>query len=349
LFKETAMKNKFPSRRQACAFGALAALLAGTPAVHLLAQEKPDAPGFELIVPFGPGGGADQLARENARLLGSLGVGNVTVNNIPGATGNAAIARLLAAPSDGRTVAVLTADTFSLLAYLNPGWKLADIVPLAIMIKQPSALFLPQRSRFNTWAGFEKQARQRPNTLRVAITGLGSPDYLALQQLFSKGIRLAPVPLANPEERYRAVLQGQADALYEQPGDVQPLIDAKLLRPVLAFGAVRLAAFKEVPTSQELGFGDARNQFRALVVKAGTDPAKVQALCAALDKVAALPQYTGFLDRQGALKNSYVPGKDAAVFLQGELDAMKKIVDSLPFHARFLFSEAELERYVEPF
>ena len=343
------MKNKFQSRRQACAFGVLAALLAGSPATHLLAQEKPDARGFELIVPFGPGGGADQLARESARLLGSLGSGSVTVNNIPGATGNTAIARLMAAPSDGRTMAVLTADTFSLLAYLNPGWKLADIVPLAIMIKQPSLLFLPQASRFNTWADFEKQARQRPDTLRVAITGLGSPDYLALQQLYAKGIRLAPVPLANPEERYRAVFEGQADALYEQQGDVQPLIDARLLRPALAFGAARLGAFKEVPASQELGFAHPPNQFRALVVKAGTDPAKIKALTEALDKVAAMPQYTSFLDRQAALKNSYVPGKNAAMFMQGELDAMKKIVDSLPFHARYLFSEAEFERYVEPF
>lgn len=343
------MKNEFKSKLKVCAFCVFATLLAGSTTTHLLAQEKPDARALELIVPFGPGGGADQLARESANLLGGLGVGSVTVNNIPGATGNTAIARLLAAPSDGNTMLVLTADTFSLLAYLNPGWKLADIVPLAIMIRQPSAFFLRQNSRFNSWADFEKEARQRPNTLRVAITGLGSPDYLALQQLFSKGIQLVPIPLANPEERYRAVLEGKADALYEQQGDVQSLIDAEQLRPVLAFGAVRLAAFKEVPTTQELGFADARNQFRAIVVKAGTDPAKIKAMSEALDKVAALPQYTSFLDKEAALKNSYVSIKGAAVFMQGELNAMKQIVDSLPFHARFIFSEAEFERYVEPF
>lgn len=67
------MKNKFHSRRQAYAFGFLAALLASAPATHLLAQEKSDAGTFELIVPFGPGGGADQPARESAGLLGSLG------------------------------------------------------------------------------------------------------------------------------------------------------------------------------------------------------------------------------------------------------------------------------------
>ena len=75
----------------------------------------------------------------------------------------------------------------------------------------------------------------------------------------------------------------------------------------------------------------------------------IKALSEALNKMAALPQYTSFLDKQSALKNSYVPGQNAALFMQGELDEMKKIVDSLPFHARYLFSEAEFERYVEPF
>lgn len=31
--------------------------------------------------------------------------------------------------------------------------------------------------------------------------------------------------------------------------------------------------------------------------------------------------------------------------MQGELDTMKKIVESLPFHARYIIKEAEFERY----
>ena len=324
-------------------------MLAGTSATLALADEKPGTGAVELIVPFGTGGGADQLARESAKLLAGILPALVKVTNIPGATGNTGIATLLAAPNDGNTMAVLTADTFSLLAYLNPGWKMSDIIPLAIMMKQPSALFLPANSRFKTWADFEKEARLRPDKLRVAITGLGSPDYLTLQQLAAKGIRLAPVPLSNPEERYRAPTEGKADALYEQQGDIQELIDAKQLRPMLVFSATRIAGFKDVPTSQELGLVNARNQFRAVVVKAGTDPVKVKTMSDALDKVAAMPQYKRYLENEAAIIDSYIPAKNAAAFMQGELDMMKKIVESLPFHARFIIKEAELERYVEPF
>ena len=343
------MTPRFKSRRLASAFCVSMAVLACVSTTPALAQEKPGGAAVELIVPFGAGGGADRLARESTKLLDGVLPTSITVTNIPGATGNTGLARLIAAPSDGNTMAVLTADTFSLLAYLNPGWKMNDIVPLAIMMKQPSALFLPENSRFKSWADFEKEARLRPDTLRVAITGLGSPDYLTLQQLAAKGIRLSPVPLSNPEERYRAAGEGKADALYEQQGDVQRLIDAKQLRPVLVFSNARFANFKDVPTSQELGLGNASNQFRAIVVKAGTDPVKIRLMSDSLDKVAAMPQYKSYLEKESAIKDGYVPAKDAAAFMQGELDAMKKIVESLPFHARYIIQEAEFERYVEPF
>lgn len=337
------------SRRAFSIFGVSVAMIAAALPMSARADDRPAGGAVELIVPFGTGGGADQLAREAAKLLVGILPELVKVTNVPGATGNTGIAKLLAAPSDGKTMAVLTGDTFSLLAHLNPGWKMSDVVPLAIMMKQPSALFLPANSRFKNWAEFEKETRLRPDTLRVAITGLGSPDYLTLQQLAAKGIRLAPLPLSNPEERYRAPLEGKADALYEQQGDVQDLIDKKQLRPILVFDAARLADFKEVPTSQELGLVTAHHQFRAFVVKAGTDPAKVNAMADALDRMASMPQYKHYLETEAAVMGSYIPVKNAAAFLREELDALKQIVGSLPLHARYIISETKLEKYVEPF
>ena len=343
------MLFKIKFRALAAAVGISVVVIAGVLPMLAGAEDKPAAGVLELIVPFGPASGANQVARESARLLVGVLPAQIKITNVLGATGNTGIAKLLASPSDGNTMAVLTGDTFSLLAYLNPGWKLSDIVPLAVMIKQPSALFLPANSRFKTWAEFEKEARLKPDTLRVAITGLGSPDYLTLQQLAAKGIKLAPLPLSDADERFRAVLDGKADALYEQQGDVQELIDAKKLKPVLVFSAARVANLKDVPTAQELGLAIANIQFRAFIVKAGTDPAKIKLMSDSLDKIAAMPQYKSFLAKESALTDSYVPAKDATSFMQSELDALKKIVQSLPLHARYIINEAEFERYVEPF
>ena len=343
------MLFKIKFRALAAVVGISVVAVAGLLPTLAGAEDKPRAGVVELIVPFGPASGANQLARESAKLLIGVLPAEIKITNVLGATGNTGIAKLLASPSDGNTMAVLTGDTFSLLAYLNPGWKMSDIVPLAVMIKQPSALFLPANSRFKTWAEFEKEARLKPDTLRVAITGLGSPDYLTLQQLAAKSIKLAPLPLSDADERFRAVLDGKANALYEQQGDVQELIDAKKLKPVLVFSATRVANLKDVPTAQELGLAIANIQFRAFIVKAGTDPTKIKLMSDSLDKIAAMPQYKSFLAKESALTDSYVPAKDAPAFMQSELEALKKIVQSLPLHARYIINEAEFERYVEPF
>ena len=139
------------------AFSLLVALAFALPAST--SAQKTGTVALELVVAFGPGGGADTLGRATAKMLtGSLGE-PVQVSNVPGATGRQGIGKLVAAPADGRTLAVLTADTFTLQAYANPRWKLGDVIPLGIMMKQPSALFLPSNSRFKNWGEFEKEAR----------------------------------------------------------------------------------------------------------------------------------------------------------------------------------------------
>ena len=186
--------------------GAILALIAAGAVAPARAEPAADAKGspIEFIVPFGPGGGADQLARRIAPRLSEVLGTEVAVTNIPGATGNVGMAKLLNAPADGRKIAVLTGDTLAWLAHLNAGWTPADVVPIAVMMRESSMLFLPTDSRFKSWRELENEARQKPHSLRVAISGLGIPDYIALQQLDAAGIRLLALPFSNPEERYAA-------------------------------------------------------------------------------------------------------------------------------------------------
>lgn len=298
------------------------------------------APPIEIVVPFGPGSGADSLARHSAPALQAALGTTVEVKNLPGATGLVGMSRLLSAPSDGRTIAVLTADTYATLAFANARWKASDIIPLGIMMRQPSMLFVATTSRFAKWQDLEKEARSRPRALRVAVTGFGSPDYIALQQLAAKNVELTPVPQSSPDERYRAVVEDRADAIYEQLGDVRSLVEAGKLRPILMFSNVlRAPGALGVPTSREVGLGDGLPQFRAFVVKAGTDPAVVARLASALERMSTSPQYKAFLENQLADSESFIGFNGARAFLDRELVRMKQTVDALPMHAQYMFDE----------
>ena len=323
-----ALQRRLSRLTHAVVAGLAATMLAGT----ALALEP-----VEIIVPFGPGGGADQVARHIAPLVQAATRAPVLVTNVPGAAGNDGIARLLTARADGTRVAVLTSDTLSTLAYQNPRWNPAAVIPLAILMRQTSALFVPASGRFATWQDFEKEARAQPRALKVAISGVGSPDFITLQQMAAKGIELTPVPLANPKQRYQAVLNGQADALYEQPGDVRTFVAARQMRPILTFSAAQPGgANAGVPTSGELGLGNGFPQFRAIVVKAGTDPRVVSALADAFTRAAAAPKFKSFLETELAAADSFISAEGARAFIQGELTQMKEVVGGMPLRAQQL-------------
>jgi len=309
----------------AAATGA-AALAAGLAS----AQEKYPSRPIEFIVPWGPGGGADQLARKMARLLEPELKASMPVLNVPGGTGGTGMTKMLSAPADGYSISVYIADTHALLATSNPRWKPADFVPLGIMIRQPSALFVKMDSPLKTWADVVKAAKASPGKLKVAILGFGSVDDMALKYMETKGIRFTGVPYAKPGERYTAILGGHADILYEQPGDVRSFLDSRQMRPILIFNKERvLPEFADIPSSREAGIEVYLPQFRSVVVRAGTDPQHVRMLAAAVAKMAQEPEFYGFLKESLALRDSFIPASGAQKFLDAELAALQKFAAAL--------------------
>ena len=303
------------------ALTAAAALMIGAPA---FAQEDYPTRPVELIVPWGPGGGADQLARLVGKLLEpELGVG-VPVVNVPGGTGATGMAKLLASPADGYAMAIYIADSHALLAGTDARWTMEDIVPVAVLIQGPSFLFAPKDSRFKTWADFEAEAKAKPDTLKVATLGFGSVDDFSLKAIGAKGAKVVQVPFSKPSERYISILGGHADLLYEQAGDVRQFIDSGEMRPLLVFGEERFEAFPDTPSSKELGYDIALPQFRAIVMRAGTPPEAIEKMSAALTKVAASDEYKKFLAFQHGRADSFLTGEAAASFVAAQLDDMKK-------------------------
>ena len=300
-----------------------AALLGG----KAQAAGYPERP-IELIVPWGPGGGADQLARLISKLAEPLLGQGIPVVNVPGGTGATGLTKLLSAPADGYSMAIYIADSHALLAGKNPRWTMKDITPVAVLIKGPSFIFVKADSPHKTWADFEKALRAEPGKLKVATLGFGSVDDFSLSVIAKKGLKFVQVPFSKPSERYVSILGGHADALYEQAGDVAQFLKNKQMRPLMIFGKERMPAFKDVPSSHELGFNVALPQFRSIVVRAGTPPDIVKKLSDTLAKVAAMPEYKKFLQDQYGAADSFVDHTKATKFIDDQLDDMKKSMAS---------------------
>lgn len=305
--------------------GLVAATLTGCGQSKKAAEKFPTKP-IEFIVPWGPGGGADQLARLASKNAEGILKVSMPVINVAGATGATGMAKMLAAPADGYSMSVYIADTHAVLTTGKASWKMEDITPIAVMLKAPSYLFVKADSPFKTWADFEKAAKANPGKYKVATLGEGSVDDVTLKYLDSKGIKVTGVPYPNPGERYTSVLGGHVDLLFEQAGDVRQYLDGKQIRPLIIFNQERWASFPDVPCSKEVGLDIFLPQFRSIIVKSGTDPSRVKALADTFKQVYDTSEYATFLDNQYARKDSYMGPDEAKAYMQGEIETMKKIL-----------------------
>jgi tripartite-type tricarboxylate transporter receptor subunit TctC len=281
----------------------------------------PERP-IELIVPWGPGGGADQLGRKVAQLWEPLLKVSLPVVNVPGASGVTGLSKMLAAPADGYSVSVITGDTIGLQATGKPGWRLEDVAPLGVLIQQTSLFLVGGGSPYKSWAEVERAARTRE--LKVAITGFGTSDDQTVSHYRKEGLKLTAVPFAKPGERYAAVVGGNADLLYEQAGDVRGFLEGGQLRPVLHLATTR-GDFPDVPTAAETGGGPTLKAYRGIVARADTDPGIVRTLTETLAEVARSAEFRAYLKDQYAAPDSVVLGAEASRFIAAELAATRQL------------------------
>lgn len=289
----------------------------------VFAQEKYPSRPVEVIVPWGPGGGSDQTARMLARHLEAELKASFPVVNVPGASGITGTQKLLLNPADGYSLAV-SGDYYMVIGSPTAKWKLSDFIPVAIAINQSGAIFVAENSRFKSWADVEKEARAKPDTIKLLISGYGIIDDIHANILTAKGIKLVSVPFANPSERYVSILGGHSELLYEQAGDIKSYLKNKQMRPLLSFTEKRFPAYADVPTARELGYDILTPQVRWVYMKAGTDPLRVKTISDALTKMSTTPEYQAYLKEEFAAPDSFVPAAEARQYLEKMLVLVRK-------------------------
>lgn len=264
---------------------AVAGLLLAAAPTLASAQDKqyPSRP-VDLIVNFGPGGGADQLGRIMSKLLEPvLGV-PLPVANVAGASGNAGLTKVLTSTPDGYTVGTLTGLSISAWASGLGKMQVKDFAYIAVVQSSPSMLFVAKDSKIADYKGLLDAAKASPGKLRVATAGYGTLDDIAIKFLASKGVQLVNVPFAKPGERYLSPLGGHSEALFEEPGDIVQFLESKQYRPIVVFGEKRHPAFPDTPASGEFGHHIDLPNWRAVVTSAKVPAAALATLNAAVAK-----------------------------------------------------------------
>ena|SRR5258706_4626284 len=271
------------------------AVILAAAATGVAAQEKkfPARP-IDMIVNFGPGGGADGLGRVVAKLVEPvLGV-SVPVANVAGASGNAGLAKVLSSTPDGYTIGTMTGLTIAAWISGLGNMKVSDFAVISVSQSSPSMLFAPQGSKIQSYKQLLEMAKANPGKIRVATAGYGTLDDVAIKYLATKGAQMVNVPFAKPGERYASPLGGHSELLFEEPGDIVSFLESKQYLPLVVFGAKRHPEFPNTPASGEFGHDIDLPNWRGIVASAKVPAPIVVALDQAVQKALEKPEWKAF-------------------------------------------------------
>ncbi|HEY8051030.1 MAG TPA: tripartite tricarboxylate transporter substrate binding protein [Ramlibacter sp.] len=259
------------------------ALLAAAPLVH--ADEPWPSRPIHFVVPFGPGGANDLLARAAADGASKVLGQPIVIENKPGAgtiVGTNIVAR--SAP-DGYTFLISSAGVVSNSMIRKVPYKDSDLVPVAMIGLAPSVIIVPANSPYKDLKEFV-EASKKGKGLHWSTAGVGStPHFVEGMLTTDYGAKLDVVPYKSGNESVAAVLGNQVDATSEASIVVIPQIKAGKLKALATTWTQRIAAYPQLPTAMEEGFKEVQiAHWAGLHAPAGT-PVDIQdKMAAAVDK-----------------------------------------------------------------
>ena len=210
-----------------------------------------------MIVPYGPAGGSGQVASAMAEAVTSLTGVSINRDHKSGGSGTVGMTAYMAAPADGYSVLEHIDDASSAHALdssrPNPA---TDLIPLVISQVTFSQIYIrTNEDRFNDWDSFVAWVKAQNGKATIAnVSKEGSMERVTMKFITdSSEMKIQQISFDKGAPRYGALLGGQVDALYEQPGDVRKFLDSGDFKPILTIFNERPGVFADVPTHREKG------------------------------------------------------------------------------------------------
>jgi len=289
---------------------------------------------IKLIVPFTPGGPADNLARPLVEMLNKRYGYQIIVENKPGA--NTAIAAQYVARSNP--------DGYTLLFASDAGMSLApatqknipydpakDFVAVSMVAQLTQVLFVNANLPVKNVKELAALARKSPNSLSYATYGMGSQSHVsteAMDRLLN--IEMVHIPYIGASTAFPDLISGNTQVMMSAISGPLPYIRANKLKALAMVGPERHKSLPDVPTISEEGLPgfESRGWF-GVVAPAKTPPEIVKLLS---EKIWEISQTEDFIsqviDRQG-FDVAKVKPSEFPEFLKQDRIKWKTLVDQM--------------------
>jgi len=256
-----------------------------------------------VVVPFGPGGSADLVARIFAQHFQALHGASVVIENKGGAGGSIGAGVVAKAPSDGYTLVIGTVSTHainpSLYAKL-PYDAERDFAPISPLVRLPNLLVVSNTLPVKSVPELIAYAKANAGKVNYGSSGNGTSSHLcAVMFMRATGTTMTHVPFRATSDEMNAMIGGHIDLAIDSMTTIWPLAKAGEVRALGVTTPQRVATAPDLPTIGESVPGFEATGWQGLFAPAGTPREIVETLAQDVQRIFSLPEVVTALQNVG--------------------------------------------------
>ena len=309
-------------KRVVIGFIAMLALLA--PAA---AQDYPSKP-VKIIVAFPVGGLLDTVSRVVGEKLSAKLGQQFLVEARPGAGGTIATQAVARAEPDGYTLMMINDNhainpsVFKSIPYDS----FKDFAFIGLVGNAPMVLSVNAKVPARSVKELVELAKAKPGGVTYASVGPGSASHLAGELFAGKtGVKMLHVPYKGGAPAITDLVAGHVNAMFLTAVVGMQQMKAGTLAPLAIAAPQRFEMLPEVMTMAEAGVPLEAAYWFGLVAPAGTPPAVIAKLEAALAEVLAMPDLRKRMTEMGAVVTP-LGGKAFADYIRAEMAKWSDVI-----------------------
>jgi tripartite-type tricarboxylate transporter receptor subunit TctC len=237
---------------------------------------------IRIVVPFGPGGSSDVIARILSVPLQQMLGQSVVIENRGGGGSNVGTAAVARAEPDGYTLLLTTSAFVANPALYKsiPYDPIRDYEPVADLAVAPNMLVANRDTGITSLAELIARAKAAPDALNYSSAGVGTTPHMAVELLKVRaGINLTHIAYPGGGPATQAVLSGTVQLFSGSMPNVHEHAQTGTVKALGITTAARWPDLPDVPTFIEQGFpGFVTETIHVLLAPAGTPPEIVEKL-----------------------------------------------------------------------
>jgi tripartite-type tricarboxylate transporter receptor subunit TctC len=293
------------------------------------AQDWPNRP-VKVIVPNGPGGISDTLARLTADRLSKTFGQPFVIDNRGGAGGIIGTEAAARSPNDGYTLYFGGGAQFTVNPLIK---KLAydpvkDLTPISMVSLNGMALAIHPDLPVRSLREFIEYVKANPGKINYGVAGLGQSSHLAPAALAARaGLDMVVVPYQSTPPALVGLVSGTVQMFFGNVSDVLEIVHGGKARLLALSTAQRASQFPDIPTVSETVPGFVMTGWIGYFAPAGTPQPIIDRLSRALVAICREPEIVKTMANVGIDTIGNSPEEFAAA-IQADLPIVRSAVEA---------------------